>query len=136
MARNYCSPGIYCQLNGDAERGIFTAYAKGEGCQEPCGGETCTLMLNGVIELVATDGPGFHLIAYKFPSFAKIEAKAFHTFLAGESAKMITWLNGLDDGTIILGCSRDDAATSMGNEGWTALVSSSSSPLLRFIANR
>ena len=85
-------------------------------------------MLNGAIELDTTAGEGFHLIAYRFPSFTRIEHKAFLTFHGGESAKMITWLNGLDDGTVILGCSIDDAATSMGNEGWAALVRSNSSP--------
>ena len=79
--------------------------------------------MNGVIELNTKVGPGFHLISYQFPSFTKLEAKIFKTFFSGEAAKMITWLGGLDDGTIILGCSIDDPSTSMGPEGWASLVS-------------
>ena len=115
--------GIYSQLTGNADKGIYTAYARGEGCTGgSCGGENCKITLNGAIELDTTVGPGFYLISYKYPSFTKLETKPFKTFFAGEAANMITWLNGLEDGTVILGCSIDDAATSMGAEGWAALV--------------
>ena len=116
--------GLHSQLTGNADKGIYTAYAKGEGCisNALCGSEYCKIELNGVTELNTKNGPGFHLISYRFPSFTKLEAKVFKTFFSGEAAKMITWLDGLDDGTIILGCSIDDAATSMGAEGWAALV--------------
>lgn len=102
--------------------GIYAADVKGEGCTTVCETTRCTIKLNGQEEPHPNDQPGFTFVTFTFPTFTKIETKSFATFFAGNAGPLTNWINGLPDGTIILGCSRDDASTSMDAAAWNALV--------------
>ena len=76
-----------------------------------------------LIHHINVDGEyGFYFVTFKFPDFTKIEEKVFRTYLASEVAPMVTWIDELPDGTIVLVCSRDEAANGMNSAGWAALV--------------
>lgn len=87
-----------------------------------CHSTACKITLNGVEQVIANNQPGFYFVTFSFPNFAKLETKEFATYFAENAGPMTDWINGLDESTVILGCSRDDASTGMNPEAWNALV--------------
>eukprot|EP00112_Aurelia_sp_Birch-Aquarium-sp1_P003009 Seg1337.2 transcript_id=Seg1337.2/GoldUCD/mRNA.D3Y31 product="hypothetical protein" protein_id=Seg1337.2/GoldUCD/D3Y31 len=121
---------VYGTLTTSPNDGIHSAYVVGEGCKtdDTCRDSECKIEMDGQVHkhLINVAGEyGFYFVTFKFPEFTKIEDKVFRTYLAANVAPMVTWINGLPDGTIVLVCSRDDATQGMDAAGWAALVSDS-----------
>eukprot|EP00795_Rhopilema_esculentum_P012766 gene12766-3498_t len=114
-----------CQLSSSAADGVHVAYAKGEGCSEPCnpGLPVCIMKLDGVVYPRPSSGPSFYFAVFEFPSFSHKQTIGFQTFSSGQADLMTDWINNLADGSVVIGCSRDDVSTSMNSRAWLALQS-------------
>ena len=68
--------------------------------------------------------PGFNIITLDPDSLSVKEQKFYNTHSHSAMVQsMITWLQSLVDGTLLIGCSSDEAENRMQPADWTVLVS-------------
>ena len=108
--------------------GIASLYALGEGCETPysntaCGTTRCQLLVNGTM-VSGMRLPGFNIITLDPDSLSVKEQKFYNTHSQSAIVQsMITWLQSLVDGTLLMGCSTDEPTSKMQTADWTILVS-------------